>query len=427
MKKCAQCGKSFDTQGNFCPVCGGNLINAYPPVEHASNQQPNDYVMNAVPANPSYNQSPAMPQGKPKNNKKTAKIIIAVVLAVVIAVGGIFAIKAIPALNNPFLKIYSGFMEIFTSDDTYNIDVALNAQGAEVFSVEGLLNVNCSDRTASIDGSAKIEGVEIDAIGHVNEKEELVIFEMGTREEIIYTFVNGLYGRGDFYAGEEADVQSTVLDVARAVFDLLPLLSDPTKMDSEKIYEALPEELKEEIDEMENREEAMAFMEELSNVIAPDLIKKFSDTKWLKEEMGYEKSSNDGKVYSFDFSCDTPVNAVAEVIEADKKDIEKVIAKYEDVLELEDADVGDLINELEDAAKGVEDVEIAFSATIKDKYLSNLDLDIKYQGEDVANIQFSAEKTTKKIDIDVDEYKAIAEDYKKAQENDNYYDEEYYY
>ncbi len=437
MKKCTSCGNSYDIPGNFCPQCGGQLVEE---PASAPQVQAQPTVTGYTVTQNEFTTAPAPAKAKGKVNKKILIPIIAVVAVIALVVGGIAIFGAVSGANGPVTKVYSSVIDIFTSGDTYAVEFSGEIDGYKV-SGDGLFFVNQKDKEAGFEGSAKVDGEEGSAFGYINEKDEYVAFEAFYMDEYFYV-INDCYGDNDRFSYQEEFAEKTAHMTAETIFNLLPLLEDPTKIDADAIKKALPSDLNDLIDDDEFAKASFNLYAGVFEICGSDIVKKLGDEKWLEEEMGYTKSSKDGTVHSFDFSCDAPINALVEIMEEHEEEITPIIEEYEKAMieyykdngwdhEIS-VDFDDFIDTFEDIADDAEEIKVEFAATLKGKELKKIEISINAYDDEILDFEVEFEKSKEKIDVDKDKYDKIYNELVKLAEerenaNDNDYDYDYNY
>ena len=348
---CSKCGANLPDNSSFCSVCGAKQAAPVQPnmnyvPKHASTPPVWDSVQPAAPA-PAPAQRPAPAPRTPAQPRKKQNYAAlaknprilgiaggAVALIVVIAL----VIGMLSGMGGPLVKIAAAANKTVKAGN-FTADFEVEIDGD---SVEGtvLADIDTKNRTVSMLMTLDADGEEI---------------TIGIYDGQMF----GLYDYGGYVYGYTEDIEDQLDEIFDAYEetgskDMTTLLEDLDEL----MYDYTGEELSDYFD-----------LEELEKCLKT-YAKTASKEKWLKENLGYEKSKDGGEtLYTFEPGiCDFLVASVPYFETA-----------------FEDSDMyEELMENLDDYGDDLDD-EFAVELTIgvKSGYLSSLDTVVEVDGEEV--------------------------------------------
>lgn len=369
---------------------------------------------------------PTAPVQKPKKKLSKGKIIAIVVAAIVAVAAVVAGVIAIKIFSNPFYNIGKGYKKLVTSGKTYKISIEAGEYDGKKMDegIKGSADVkfDLKNRYIAVDNvKAKemysttydwendryldepivkeydmMEGVTVKGYIDANNKEAGFVFKESDEDynSAIY-FYNGIATME-----EDGEVYNNVLVLNEENFnDVIDILGDSLAMIAgEKVDEKAYIEKVMAFAEKNLPEEAKGYMPSDIYDIVPEkdidnifkkLEKKFADTKWLKDNFGYEKSKADGEtIYSFEISYKS-LEALQELLE---EDIEVIVNDAYEYAKSSD-DFKDLIDDefnVEDIMdEMMEEVDYLIDTMKEEKIKANISFGVK-KGV-LSSIKFSYE------------------------------------
>lgn len=354
---CSNCGANIPDNSTFCSACGAKQAapvqpNANYVPRHASPATVWDNVQPAAPVQaPVQQQAPAQqpvqaPRTPAKAHKKTNYSALAKNPKVLGIAGGAVALIVVIALvigmlsglGGPLVKIASATQKTVKAGN-FTADFEIDVDGD---SIEGTMfaDIDTKNRTVNMLMTFEADGDEI-TIG-IYDGQLFELYDYGSR---VYGYTQDIEDQLDeiFDAYEETGSK-----------DMTTLLEDLDEL----MYDYTGEELSDYFD-----------LEELE-VCLKTYGKTVTKEKWLKENLGYEKSKNGGEtLYTFEPSICDFLTASVPYFETAFEDSDM----YEELMENLD-DYGD---DLDD------EFAIEFTIGVKSGYLSSLDAVVEVEGDEV--------------------------------------------
>lgn len=357
---CNNCGKQIKSNAAFCNNCGTKVE------QNKKETKSKDVVK--------------------KTTKAPLFIGIPVALVAIIVIGIVGTIIKIS--NNPINKILKA-TEKTIDQGSFEIKINIDEDGYEE-SFEGIIEIDKDKKNLASDLTFE--------------------YDWGTTREILKDYTNVFIDNEDGEIWIEKDaIDSKIID---AVFDTYGNINlrNPAKSDFEEIFKTLDDLSDGEIDIEYNKDTKE--LVNLSDDILSKYFKKFSNKKWLKDCLGYEKDANK---YIFEPDLETLLEDLIAFVEDNEEDIDELIEKTTDVIDDDildefdidkSVDVDDLLNVLDELMDEIDKYpddfpEIYAEITIEKGLISEIVCNIDFDGEEVEiEIELSEYGEAKVDDID---------------------------